>query len=163
MSPPFGLGDTSPSSPQPLPHSTPSICFYTCLAILLGTLSVRKLCPLCNLQTIQGIFPKLHIDVNQHKTTCRAQEPLVLHLYFLEIFPLELCLLQNDVHSVGLIRGGGICVFIEKQILVLIFQGDSLSPCSIPSRISKVAFYSIAVLILMLLFNIAAKVSALLS
>ena len=48
----------------------------------------------------------------------------------------------------------------SSHAYIVIFQGDSLSPCSIPSRISKVAFYSIAVLVLMLLFNIAAKVSA---
>ena len=28
--------------------------------------SVTKLCPLCNLKTIQAIFTKFHININQH-------------------------------------------------------------------------------------------------
>ena len=45
------------------------------------------------------------------------------------------------------------------MINYIYFQGDNVSPCSIPSRLSKVAFYSLAVLVLMIVFNLAAKVS----
>ena len=36
---------------------------------------VTKLCLLCNLKTVQDIFMKFHININQIWTMCRAQEP----------------------------------------------------------------------------------------
>ena len=38
-------------------------------------LSVTKSCPFCNSKTVWDIFMKLYINVKQHETTCRAQEP----------------------------------------------------------------------------------------
>ena len=36
--------------------------------------SVTKLCPLYNVQTIQDIIMKLHRNINQHWMTCIVQE-----------------------------------------------------------------------------------------
>ena len=78
MSPPSGLGDI-----LFLPQSVcPSIWLSVCQ-------SITKSCPLCNLKTVQDIFMKLHININQHWTTCRAQEPLLLDIYFLSYAPLN--------------------------------------------------------------------------
>ena len=77
MSPPEGLGDILffPGRPS---------------VRLSVHLSVRhESCPLCNLKTPEAIFTKLHTNVNQHKTTCRVQERLLLQLYFFSYFPLN--------------------------------------------------------------------------
>ena len=53
-----------------------SVCLSVCPSVCLSVrLSVTKSCPLCNLKTVQDIFMKLHITINQHWTKCRVQEP----------------------------------------------------------------------------------------
>lgn len=56
-----------------------------------------------------------------------------------------------------MILGSLIMSFIPATFLLMYFRGDNVSPCSIPSRLSKVAFYSLAVLVIMIVFNLAAK------
>ncbi|XP_060558912.1 probable C-mannosyltransferase DPY19L3 isoform X2 [Ruditapes philippinarum] len=56
-----------------------------------------------------------------------------------------------------MILGSLVMSFIPATFLLMYFKGDTLTPCTIPSRIFKVAFYSIAVLVLMIIFNLAAK------
>lgn len=67
---------------------------------------------------------------------------------------LAVCLLQ---FINKMILGSLVMSFIPATFLLMYFRGDNVSPCSIPSRISKVAFYSLAVLVLMLIFNFTAK------
>ncbi|XP_053396813.1 probable C-mannosyltransferase DPY19L3 isoform X1 [Mercenaria mercenaria] len=64
------------------------------------------------------------------------------------------CLLQS-INK--MILGSLVMSFIPATFLLMYFKGDNLTPCTIPSRIFKVAFYSFSVLLLMLVFNLAAK------
>ncbi|KAH3739009.1 probable C-mannosyltransferase DPY19L3 [Dreissena polymorpha] len=67
---------------------------------------------------------------------------------------LAVCVLQN-VNT--MILGSLVMSFIPATFLLMYIRGDTLTPCSIPSRIFKVAFYSITSLTLMIILNIAAK------
>lgn len=67
---------------------------------------------------------------------------------------LAVCLLQS-VNT--MILGSLVISFIPATFLLMYIKGDELTQCTIPNRIFKVAFYSIASLVLMLVFNLAAK------
>lgn len=67
---------------------------------------------------------------------------------------LLVCILQS-INK--MILGSLVMSFIPATFLLMYFKGDTLTPCTIPNRIIKVAFYSITVLVLMVVFNIAAK------
>ena len=64
-------------------------------------LSVTKSCPLCNLKTVQGIFMKRHININQ-----QSARTVTLGYIFFQLCPFELCkkqsLWQNRVRSITL-------------------------------------------------------------
>ena len=47
-------------------------------------------CLLCNLITIIGISPKLNTLVKHIQMTCHAQEPYLLHVYFLNYSPCNI-------------------------------------------------------------------------
>ncbi|WAR08955.1 D19L3-like protein [Mya arenaria] len=67
-------------------------------------------------------------------------------LLFNAVSLLSVCVLQS-VNT--MILGSLVMSFIPATFLLMYFKGDSLTPCSIPARISKVAFYSITSIILM--------------
>ncbi|XP_052810568.1 probable C-mannosyltransferase DPY19L3 isoform X1 [Mya arenaria] len=75
-------------------------------------------------------------------------------LLFNAVSLLSVCVLQS-VNT--MILGSLVMSFIPATFLLMYFKGDSLTPCSIPARISKVAFYSITSIILMFFINIAVK------
>lgn len=57
-----------------------------------------------------------------------------------------------------MIFGSLVFSFIPASLLLMYFKGDEIQPCNIPSRLFKAVFYSITVLLLMLVINAAIKI-----
>lgn len=56
-----------------------------------------------------------------------------------------------------MILGSMVASFIPATFLLMYFRGDTLTPCSIPTRMFKVSVYSVTVLVLTVVFSLAAK------
>ena len=85
--------------PSVRPFVRPSVCLPACLSVSLPV-CLSHSCPLYNLKTVQAIFTKLLININQHQTTCRAQKTITLAFIRFELFPLELYQSQNRVRAI---------------------------------------------------------------
>ncbi|KAL4232819.1 hypothetical protein ACF0H5_007505 [Mactra antiquata] len=72
-----------------------------------------------------------------------------------QIVSLLLVCLSQNINK--MILGSLVMSFIPATFLLMYIRGDTLTPCTIPSRILKVVLYSITVIILMLVFNLAVK------
>ena len=65
-------------------------CIYTFWGISLGTLSVTKSCPLCNLKSVQDIFKKLQETSCKYQSTLddvQSSRTITFALSFLNYFP----------------------------------------------------------------------------
>ena len=78
-------------------------------------------CKLYYLITARGISTKLRTFVKHIWTTCHAQEPYLLHVYFSNYFPCNMTKCNFVIFL--FLKGGDICCcfFIEKQSWFFIF------------------------------------------